>query len=114
MIPSEDRLIELLGHRPMDGNAAEHLLDISSTSRGLRTPLRRPELLHRVPKPLGEPQRFGSPEQRYRQERWHLERYVDVVEDAHHDRVVVQGLGYCDGLFGESLAPIEGAAVSQL
>jgi hypothetical protein len=98
----------------MDGNAAEHLLDIPSTSRGLRAPLRRPEDLYRVPKPLGESKRFGSPEERYRQQRWHLERYVDVVEDPHHDRVVVQGLGYRDGLFGESPAPVEGAAVSQL
>ncbi len=62
--PVEDRLVELLGHRPVDLDAAVHLVDVAGAGRCFGAPQRGPEQQDRVTDPFGADQGVGGPGER--------------------------------------------------
>ena len=91
--PVQGRLVELLGERPGDLQAAVHLVDVPGAGGSAGASQSGPEQQDRVTEPLGPNQGVGRPGQRLLEQWRHDERERDVVEDPHDGGVVAGGLG---------------------
>ena len=112
--PVEDRLVELLGHVTVDGDAPVHLVEVAGPGRRFGAPLGGPEQQDRVTDPLGPHQGLRGPVLGELEQGRHLKGDVQVVEDLHHGGIVTDRLGDGDGLLGQSLAAFERASVGDL